>query len=95
VKIHVTWDEPLNLKYISHQTLIYEVVVQADLYSNGSGTELLEESSTRDTSVTFSISNSKLKKYRNAKVWVAAVLDHDIRGSDTLVNCNLDTTVLQ
>jgi hypothetical protein len=90
----VTWDEPLNLKYIAHTSLAYEVVIQADLYSNGSGTELLEESSTVDRSVTFSFSTSKLRKYRNAKVWVAVVLDHDLRGGDTLVRCDLDSTVL-
>lgn len=94
MNIEVTWDEPLNLKYISHKSLAYEVVIQADLYTNGSGTELLEESSTVDRSVTFSISTSKLRKYRNAKVWVAVVLDHDLRGSDTLVNCDLDSSIL-
>jgi hypothetical protein len=58
------------------------------------GTELIGEYSTHDRSAGFSISALNLRKYRNVKVWVAVVLDHDLRGSDTFVKCNLDSQIL-
>jgi len=58
------------------------------------GTELIGEYSTHDRSARFSISALNLRKYRNVKVWVAVVLDHDLRGTDTFVKCNLDSQIL-
>lgn len=90
----VRWQKPLNLEHIRHKSVIYEIVVQADMYGDSTGTELIGEYSTQDTQVSFDIPKAKLRKYRDVKVWVAVVLDHDIRGSDTLVNCNLDSDIL-
>jgi hypothetical protein len=58
------------------------------------GTELIGEYSTQDRTATISISALNLKKYRTIKVWVAVVLDHDLRGTDTFVKCNLDSQIL-
>ena len=37
VYAEVTWEKPLNLDHISHKSVIYEVVAQADLFGD-SGT---------------------------------------------------------
>jgi hypothetical protein len=55
---------------------------------------VIGEFSTHDESAVFTISRRKLRKYRNVKVWIAIVIDHDLRGSDTFVGCNLDSLLI-
>jgi hypothetical protein len=54
-------------------------------------TDVIGEFSTHDETAVFSVSRRKLRRYRNLKVWIAVVVDHDLRGCDTFVPCNIDS----
>ena len=84
------WKPPLNLEYISHKKVTYEVLVQAVPYDLSEGNDFLGEFSTSETRLSASSLNINLKKHQKILSYVVTVLDYDLRSGETTISCVLD-----
>ncbi len=90
-QVRVRWNPPLNLKYLMHNIVSYEITADAKPYDSSSGNDFIGQFSSRDPSITFSSKEIDLRKHQFLQVYIVTVLaDLDLRGSDVVVNCNLD-----
>ena len=86
-QIEFTWKPPLNLPFIPHEKINYEILVQAFTHDTSEGHDVLGEFST--TEPYLSVSAVNMKKYRSIQASVISVLDYDIRSGEAAILCDL------
>ena len=87
-QIDFTWKAPLNLAFIPHEKLNYEILVQAFTHDTSEGHDVLGEFST--TEPYLSVSAVNMKKYRSIQASVISVLDYDLRSGEAAILCDLE-----
>ena len=92
LKIQFEWDPPLNLNFIPHHLITYEILVQAVPYDKSEGNDSLGQFSTSEQKllVTSAQENINLKKHQKIQSYVVSVLDFDLRSGETVISCVLD-----
>lgn len=90
IQVQVTWQPPLNLKYIQHEKATYEVLAEAQAIDGSVGNDFLGEFSTSEPKITFSSLDINMKKHRYVKIFVITVLNYDLKSGETMILCDLD-----
>ena len=90
VGVHLEWNPPLNLEFIAHDKVIYEILVEAECYDAANGNDFLGEFSTSVPTISFSSVDINLKKHRVIRANIVSVLDQDLRSGETSIVCVLD-----
>lgn len=92
LKIQFEWKPPLNLNFIPHDKITYEILVQAVPYDKSEGYDSLGQFSTSEQKlfVTSTQENINLKKHEKIQSYVVSVLDFDLRSGETVISCVLD-----
>ena len=82
----------MNLNFIPHHLITYEILVQAVPYDKSEGNDSLGQFSTSEQKlfVTSAQENINLKKHQKIQSYVVSVLDFDLRSGETVISCVLD-----
>lgn len=85
--VEVSWEAPLNLAFIPHKNLIYEVLVENEGMDPSQGILSSRDFSTQENRISIQ-DQINFRTTKGLKLWITPVLDLDQRGPETFGACD-------
>ena len=85
--LEISWKPPLNLNYIKHERVVYEVIAYGVPFEDLASLDYLSEFSTSDTKIQLPLKN--ILKHWKIQINIVALLDQGLNSAETIIACDL------
>eukprot|EP00095_Tigriopus_kingsejongensis_P004425 maker-scaffold1224_size54636-snap-gene-0.16 protein:Tk04425 transcript:maker-scaffold1224_size54636-snap-gene-0.16-mRNA-1 annotation:"protein o-linked-mannose beta- -n-acetylglucosaminyltransferase 2-like" len=99
-QIQFSWESPLNIRFVPHESIVFEILVEALHWDPSQGSLSSREYSTRENRITIQDDHVKApldaranprgsSEMKAMKIWITPLLDLDLRGPEATFSCDL------
>ena len=87
--LEISWKPPLNLNFIKHERVVYEVIAYGVPVEDMSSLDYLSEFSTSATKIQLPLQEANILKHWTIQINIVAQLDQGQSSAETIIACDL------
>lgn len=87
--LEISWKPPLNLNFIKHERVVYEVIAYGVPVEDMSSLDYLSEFSTSDTKIQLPLQEANILKHWKIQINIVAQLEQGQSSAETIIACDL------